>query len=172
MNSRRNLLLLVLAGLLAVTAIWSYQTMADSRLAALRAQDDLAQCSRMADRIEALRRRPALAAQAQRGSAETIGLIESAAKDADIPGSRILQIMPEQPRRLGDTVYMEKPTRIRLKNVTLEQLTKLTHAIRTDKNRLHDKAMDLSPPSSEDTGRLWNVDLVLTYLIYNPPKIR
>jgi hypothetical protein len=125
----------------------------------------------MVGQIQALRRRPALAAQNQRASAETIGLIEKSGQAAGITATKLVQISPEGPRRLGDTVYTEKPTRILLKNVTLQELTALTHRIVTDENRLNAKSMRISAPTADDPGLMWTVELVLTYLIYDPPKI-
>jgi len=168
--NRRTIQLLILAGLLAISALWSYRKMAGQQHAAKLAAADLAECRKAADQIEALRCRPALAQQNQRESAETIGLIEKSAKAAGLTDATLLRTVPEQPLRLGDTVYLEKPTRVQLKNVSLVQLVEMVHRIVTDKNRLHAKAMRISAPSAEDTGALWNVELVLTYLIYEPQK--
>ena len=171
MSRRRGFLLLVLAGLLGLAAAWSYETMAASRQWTTKAREDLAACRQMADRIEALRRRPTMARQHERASAETIGLIEKSAKAAGITTAKLLRISPEPPQRLGDTVYTVKPTRVLLKNVTLQQLVQFVHAIVTDREALHAKAMRISAPSADDAGRLWNVEVVLTYLIYEPPKL-
>ncbi len=166
----RSVLLIILAGLLAIFAVWSYREMSSQQQAARLAASDLEECRKAADQIEALRRRPAMAQQNQRDSAETIGLIEKSAKAAGLTDATLVRTVPEQPLRLGDTVYLEKPTRVQLKNVSLVQLVEMVHRIATDKNRLHAKAMRISAPSAEDTGGLWNVELVLTYLIYEPPK--
>jgi len=168
--SRHTIQLLILAGLLAISALWSYRKMSSQQRAARLAAGDLAECRRAADQIEALRRRPALAQQNQRESAETIGLIEKSVKAAGLTEAMLVRTVPEQPLRLGDTVYLEKPTRVQLKNVSLVQFVEMLHRILTDKNRLHAKAMRISAPSAEDAGALWNVELVLTYLIYEPPK--
>ncbi len=167
--TRRTVLLLILAGLLGISALWAYQEMEDRRQAAQRATIDLAECLKAASRIKDLRRRPALAQQNQRASADTIGLIEKSAKAV---GLKLLRTDPEQPQRLGDTVYLEKPTRVKLKKASLVQLVEMMHMILTDKNRLHAKALHISAPSAQDTGAMWNVELVLTYLIYEPPKIQ
>jgi hypothetical protein len=168
--NRRTIQLLILAGLLAISALWSYRKMAGQQQAAKLAAADLAECRKAADQIEALRRRPALAQQNQRESAETIGLIEKSAKAAGLTEAMLVRTVPEQPLRLGDTVYLEKPTRVQLKNVSLVQLVEMVYRIVTDKNHLHAKAMRISAPSAEDTGAQWNVELVLTYLIYEPQK--
>jgi len=170
--NRRPVMLMILAGLLAISALWSYREMSGQRQAARHAAADLAECRKAADQIEALRRRPALAQQNQRESAETIGLIERSAKAAGLTEALLVRTVSEQPLRLGDTVYLEKPTRVQFKNISLVQLVEMTHRILTDKNRLHAKAMHISAPSAEDTGALWNVELVLTYLIYEPTKIQ
>ncbi len=170
--TRRTILLLILAGLLGISALWAYQEMTDQRQAARRAAIDLAECRKAAERIEALRRQPALAQQNQRATNETIGLIEKSAKAAGLTEAMLVRTVPEHPQRLGDTVYLEKPTRVQLKKISLVQFVEMTHRILTDRNRLHAKAMHISAPSAEDTGSLWNVELVLTYLIYDPPKIQ
>lgn len=170
MTRRRAILVLILAAVLAVAGGWSYAYVADQRRAALAALADLDDCRRMAAQIETLRRRPSLAAQNQRGSAETIGLIEQSAKAAQLASGNLVRILPEPPRRLGDTVYVEKPTRVMLKNVTLQQLVAMVHGIITDKNGLHARSVRLTAPSPEDTGPAWTAELVLTYLIFEPPR--
>jgi hypothetical protein len=167
--TRRTIQLLVLAALLAISALWSYRKMSSQQQAARLAEADLAECRGAADQIEALRSRPALAMQNQRETNETIGLIERSVKAAGLTDG-LIRTVHEQPMRLGDTVYLEKPTRVQLKSVSLVQLVEIVHRILTDKNRLHAKAMRISAPSAEDAGAMWNVELVLTYLIYDPTK--
>ena len=164
-------LLGIAAALTAAVAFWAHGTMAAGRDAARRAAEDSAECRRMADRIESLRQRPSLAQQHERASAETTGLIEASAKAAGITTAKLVRISPESPQRLGDTVYMAKPTRVLLKSVTLQQVVSLVHRIVTDPNGLHARSMRITAPSADDTGELWTAELVFTYLIYEPPKI-
>jgi hypothetical protein len=58
-----------------------------------------------------------------------------------------------------------------LKNVTLEQLVKMAHTLSAETDSLLPKALRLTAPRNADTGPFWNAELVLTYLIYDPPEL-
>jgi len=169
MNRRKATLLLIAGVLAGIVLSWCYGDMARARGAAKRAAADLVECGRMAAAIENRSRQPAKASEHEQLAAETTGLIETAAKDADIELHSLIRISPEPPRRLGDTVYKEKPTQVFLKDITLKQLVGLVHNLLTSKNNLEVKALRLAAPRPDDTADNWTAELVLTYLIYDPP---
>jgi len=172
MNRRQTILIAVLAGLLLVVVLWAYDGMATQRRAAHDAAADLIACRRMAGQIAAYSRMPTVADEHERMAARTTGLIESAAKEAAIDPSCLDRIMPEPPRRMGDTAYKEKPTHVLLKNVTLRQLTRLIHTATTGGQGLAACSIRITAPRPEDTGPLWTAEVTLTYLIYDPPQTR
>jgi len=164
-------LTLVLIGILCVIAFQSIRYMADRHKAALGARADYEKCLRCAEKIEALKKRPKIAAGHERLHAETTGLIEQAAEKAGVPAGSLVRITPEPPRRLADTVYKEKPTRILLKKVTLKQIVLLVHGLIGADKKLHANFIRITAPRADDTGGLWTAELVVTYLIYEPVKL-
>jgi len=169
-NRRQTLLISVLAALLVVVVLWAYDGMTAQRAAARSAAGDLVSVREMASRITAYTQMPTVASDHERLAAQTTGLIESAARDARIDPSCLDRIMPEPPRRLGDSAYKEKPTHVLLKNVTLRQLTTLIHSVTAGPHGLAARSIRISAPRPEDTGPLWTAEVALTYLIYDPPK--
>ena len=170
MRHRRQILFAVLAVSLFIAAVWSYQSMADNRRTAFRARRGLERCQNLAAKIQTHRTRPSMASEHERLASETTGIIEHAARSAGISPASITRITPEPQRRVGDTVYKEKPTQVLFKNVTLKQIVATSHALAGGEKRLHPKSLRLSAPRDEDTGNLWTAEMVLTYLIYDPPR--
>lgn len=171
MTRREGLLFAALMILLAVAVGWIYGRMAAARTAAAEMQRNTAQCRRYAEDIESSRQRPAIATEDLRIAEDITRIVEETALAHGIAADAILRIDPDQPaRRVGDTVYREKPTEIIFKGVTLEQLTGTVHAIVSGQERLEARSIRLRAPRRQDTGRRWDVELVLTYLVYDPPK--
>ena len=170
MKRRTILIVILLCHALGAAAVWSYSFMAAQRDAAAQACEDMADVRRMAGQIEAARQRPTLAAEHERVSDEVTGLIEQAAVKAGVPAGSLIRITPEPPSRLGDTVYKEKPTQVVFRNISLKQLVGLVHRLIGSDQQLEAKSIRITAPNPQDTGDLWNAELVLTYLIYDPPK--
>ena len=171
MKRRTAILLAILGGLLGLTAFWCHRELVSGRRTALAARDDLAACRHMAARIEAFGRRQTIAEEHERRSAEVVAPIEQAAKGAGIASDRLVRITPMPPRRLEDTVYKEKPTQVILKRVTLQQMVTLLHRLTETDQPLYPAAVRLAAPDREDTGPLWDAEVVLTYLIYEPVRL-
>lgn len=168
MRRRPLILFATMCALLVMVAVYGFLRMAALRDQAKAAAEDLGECRRMAERIRALSRRPQVAAEQERLSAETSRLIEEAAKSAGIPSGAILRITPGTPQRVADSAYKESPTRVLLKDVTLEQLVKLLHAVASDPDGLYPKSLRIAAPRKDDTGALWTAEIEVTYLIYAP----
>ena len=144
--------------------------MAGNHEAAVYEWRNLQQCKQLAARIQKLRSRPAVASEHERVSEETTSLIEKAARSAGIQSKSLMRITPGSARKIQDTTYREEPTQTTLKNITLKQLVGMLYALTVNETALHPKSIRLTSPSTKDTGDLWNVELVLTYLIYDLPK--
>ena len=169
MSRRLSVLLSVLFVLLAVVAGWSHGLMSRARSRAQAARDDLKECYRLAAEVEGAKRRPALAAEHERVTTEVTGLIEEAAKGARIATEKIERITPQAARRLGDTVYTEKPTQVVLQDVTLKQAVEFLHGLASSGRGLFPKSLRIVAPRREDAADLWTAEAVVTYLIYDPP---
>lgn len=170
MKRRTVYLLAAMYLLLAVAAFQSWSYMSDRRQSALAAQEDAIRCRELAQSIEQLNRRPALAAEHEQGEAQVTSQIEKAAETAGIsPKEGVASIRPDaEAHRVGDTVYKEKPTQVSLHKVTLEQLVRMSHALLNSSSQLHIKSINLSAPRDDMDAKTWSVELTLTYLIYNP----
>jgi hypothetical protein len=171
MNRRLAILTGAAAVLLAGAALWAYGEMSSRRAQASAAQADLADCGRMAQRIRDLRDRPARAAEHEHLAAETTGLVEEAARSAGIAPESLFRIVPEAPRRIGDSAYKEKPTQVLLQKVTVRQLVQLMHRLLSTDVGLRAHSIRLTAPRQETGGETWTAELVLTYLIYDPPRV-
>jgi len=170
-RSRREVVMLgVLTALLAVAALWAWGRCAAARADCGSAGTELAECRRLADRIEHLRHRP------NRAGAETLQLsvltrrIEQAAAAAGIASGRIERIWPDQPRRVGETVYREMPTRVVVKGIDTRQLATFLHALAGTTPGLWTRSLRLRTPRGQEDGPTWDVEAVVSYLIYDPPS--
>ncbi len=172
MTRRMSIQLALLAALLVLTAVWSYGGMARGRRRALAAAADTADCARMAARIRRAAVRPVKASEFERLATETTGIIERSARSAQIPADRLVRISPEPPQRLGESVYKEKPTAVLLKSVSMKQLVVMMHTLVAAEFGLNVKSLRLSAPRPDETRDLWNAEMVVTYLIYAPPRER
>lgn len=170
MTRRRLILLTILGALLALTVAWSYQYMVTQKEAALAARNDLAEGLGILGRIEQISRQPTLATDREKLTTETTTLIETAAQAAQILPASLKRISPEAPRRVGDTVYKEKPTRVMLQSVSLRQLAGLAAAAPLEQAGLNVESIRLTAGREADAADLWDAELVLTYLVYDPPQ--
>jgi len=170
-RSRREIVMLgLLTSLLAGAALWAWARCATARADCGSAGADLAECNHLADRIKGLQNRP------NRAGAETLQLsvltrrIEQAAAAARIPTNRIDRIWPDQPRRVGETVYKEMPTRMVVKGVDARQLATFLHALARTTPGLWTRSLRLRTPRGQEDGPTWDVEAVVSYLIYDPPS--
>jgi len=170
MTRRMVTLLAVLAVLLAALALWSYEYLGSRRAMAAAARDDLAACRQLAAEVARLRQGPALACDSERIASEVNSLVETAAREAGLPARSLVRIMPAPAQRLGDTVYKEKPTQVILKRASLKQIVRLLWKLASGESPLGVKALTLRAVQPQDEADLWNADVTLTYLVYEPPK--
>lgn len=166
MNKRMKVMLGVLAALLAVVALYSYSSMSEMQDAARHAREGLERSRQLAELIEQNRQRPTLAASQERLQSEITRLIESAASSAGIASVSRMSHSPGG--RIGNTPYMEKPTQVTLKKVTLKQVVAMTHKLVGGEGGLHARSLTLTAPRGSASGDEWDVELVVTYLIYEP----
>ena len=160
--------MLMLAGL-AGAAAWAWSQFAESRDNAQAAVEDLNACRHLASALETLRRRPNLAGAEEMQLAVLAQQIESAARSASLPPSSITRIWPEPARRMGETVYKEKPTQIAVKSVSMRQLVTFLHNLSAGASGLSVSSLRLMAPRGQDNQDVWSVEATVNYLIYSPP---
>lgn len=164
MNRRLIVLVTLLAVLLGGIAAWSSSYLAGERDRALEAEKNLQQAQQMVQQIQQLNKQPAVVREREQLQTETIALVESAARLAGISVSNYAH---EKPRRVGDTAYKEASIQIMLRKVTMRQLVQMVHRLMAS-TALQARSVRLSAPRQDQVGDQWNVDLVLSYLIYEP----
>jgi len=160
----------ILLALMLVSALWALRGMADRQRSARLASESLAECRRLARRLRALRELPTIADRGESLGSEVQTAIEASARRAAIPPNQLTRITPEPAQRLGDTPYKEKPTCVRLADVSLQQLVTLIHALGTGDARQHAKSIRIRSPRRDDASDRWTAEFVLTTLFYDPPK--
>jgi hypothetical protein len=182
-RDRLVLAVLVAGGLLAL--LWSGSRLSDSRRSAAGAAGDLGACRDLAMRVEALRRRPAVAEGHGLGESDLHRRIAAAAGVAELPAESLGRIESEPSRRVGETPYREDATRVYLHRVTLRQLFTFLHALAAGRagdpagtagaaaaapagSGLRVKSIRLSAPRGEEAGDRWAVETTLAYLVYDP----
>lgn len=169
MSRSKTMLLTAVALALCLATAWTAVLTLRKRAEAIVAVGDLQECYDMAARIESFNRLPALASDGEKMAEETTGLIAAAAKAAGIPADKLIRISPESSLRLGDSVYKEKPTRVLLTDVTLAQVVGLLHSVSSSSQGLRPTSVRLSAPR-DGAGETWTAEIVLGYLIYDPPE--
>jgi len=170
MKRRMVIYVAALCVLMTGCAVMALRHLSEARAAAETAAGDLDECQRYAGQIEHLRGRPTMAADRERLSAELSAPIERATREAGIPIDRLVRISPEPSRRVGDTAYKEKPTRVFLKNVRLKDVVEMAHRLTSAEAGLDLKSLRLTAPSRDATEGTWSAELVFTYFIYEPQR--
>ena len=180
MNRReRTLVMATMIAGLAAALVWGYARLVDAKDAAATSARNLAECERLAGRIESERGTPApvaTAAATARGAgggvqpADVSRRIEAAAEVAELPEDSIERIEPGLPRRLGDGPFLERPTTVELRGVALDQLFTFLHALAAEEGApLGLKTLRLAaPPGAAGPVDEWNVESTLTQTTYAP----
>jgi hypothetical protein len=158
----------VLLAMLAVAAYWSVGWMSQQRRLAAQAAEDLATCRRLADDILTLSPPPAAAPATGVGVHELGQRIEDASRKANLAPVSLEGVFPQNARRLGDTPYLQKPTSLVLRNVSLSQLVTFLYHL-TDQSGWIVQDLRLRTPRGDEHGALWDAEATLTCLMNAPP---
>ena len=126
----------------------------------------------LGQRIASLRTGPLKVEETARTGDALARLVESAAQVAGLPNDRIVHVAPGEPRRVGDSPYLEQTTAVELRAVTLRQLVELTVATGKKEPRITIANVALRMPpgdvNSNPAHELWNVQLTLTAHVFAP----
>jgi hypothetical protein len=172
MNQKQTILHVLLAVLPLIVVGVSYSFMANQKRTASNAESNMNKCNQIFTQMKTLQQKPQLASDSKYDPAETTGLVEQAANSAGIRHGSILRITPQPFRRISKTAYKEKSTNVVLKGITLKQFVTMINTLGTNASTLKLKSITLVAPSTKDTGRKWNVEFVLSYLIFDPIKTK
>ncbi len=161
----------ILAGaaltVLAGVSVWSIFWMARQRADAQTAAEDRSECRSLARTIALLRDRPTVAATEDMGTERLSARIEAARAQAQFAGRELDGVFPQPPRRLGDSPYLEAPTSLVLRGVTLARLAAFLHYL-SDGSGLNVRDLVLRAPRGDAPRDTWDAEATLTYLIYAP----
>jgi hypothetical protein len=163
---------------LLVSLGWCWSNCAAGNQRARSAQANAAECQRLARQIVGLRQRPSVAADRTLQQTELAQRIERAGRAAGIdPATSLIRIVPEDPRRLGDSAYLEVPTSVQWHDLSLQQcLTFLVELEQSDSAlscrdlRLTAPRQSAGPVAQALAPERWEVELTLVYRIYSPPS--
>ncbi len=170
-NRRTLVAALSVIGLLLVDGwmLWQWDT---AREQLEWEQEQLSVGDRLGQSIRALRRSPEKLDTNARSADSLAKLVEASAQQVGLGTDRIVHVAPSEPRRVGNTPYLEQTTAVELRNVTLKQLVDLTQAVGQTAPRLTVPTISIRTPpgdsNSPEHHELWNVELTLTGHLYEP----
>lgn len=166
---RQTILVGIMILLLIGAAAWSVDWMMQQRQQAQDAAADLAECQMLVRRIEALREAPTVASAEAMGVQEFGEHIEAASRLANFDPSALRGVFPQAAQRVGDSPYLRKPTAITLRHVPLHDLVTFLYHISGDTG-LMVRDLRLRTPHAEAPEDVWDAEVTLTYLIYEPAE--
>ncbi|MEZ6192073.1 MAG: hypothetical protein R3C45_12415 [Phycisphaerales bacterium] len=155
---------------LMLVMLWSYSRL---NAAYTRANEDggaWAQSDALARQIQALRDQPTLADDHALQKDDMTRRIANAAAAASLEEKRLIAIEHQTARRIGRSAYLEEPTRLTFKDVTLRQVLTTLDALTNDDSRMHVSRLRLTAPRQDTSTESWTVDATVTYLIYEPAE--
>lgn len=153
---------------LASASVWSYGRMAAARNADSLSRDSLNHCTRLAGQIRELSSQQAVATAQEPQAVMLAEAVESAARAVNLPAQSLVGIRPEPARRLAEGPYKEKPTRLELRGLELGQLIGLLNTLGDSQPGLRVRSLRLYEPRSGSNPDLWDADVELTALVYDP----
>jgi hypothetical protein len=165
--SRKTLEVALMLALLAGAAAWGLGWMLDRRQAAGDAGDDLATCQRLASEIGSVRQKPTVVAGSA-GVRELGEQIQAASRQANLGPDAIQGVFPQPSRRVGESVYVHKPTALALRSISLPQLAVFLYNLSSQPG-LTVSDLRLRSPHGASADSAWDADVTVTYLVYAPP---
>ena len=117
-------------------------------------------------RIQSLRQVPQAAAGRPRRNEELLAQVERALEAAGIDHAHWHDSIPQPPVRLPKSDYKRLTTRLYFEDVTLWQLAAFAHHLEAADPTLAVSAVNITNRRLE--GSDYDVDLAVSYLVYNP----
>ncbi len=154
--------------MLGIAALWSHQSMADRRAAAQTAADDLQRCRQLAQSIHSHQGAATMADDEDSGVRRLGERLRSATQYAQISADALQGITPLAARRMGESPYLQKPTSVSLRRVTLQELVAFFLHV-TEEGGLSVRDLRLQSPRDPEARQYWDATVTISYLIYAPP---
>ncbi len=161
--------LLLFVGL-AILAFWLSGELGRAYRGAVEASTNAQACQELSRRIVDLKKKPELISGKMSSTAQIAQSVEAAMQESEIPAAKLVRIEPRSAIRFEKTPFLQQPSHLELRDVTLEQLIRFLYAL-SAKNRLEATDLRIHAPrssSSESGPEIWNAELVLTNTIYSP----
>lgn len=158
--------LVVLA--LTAASLWSYGQLSSARSRADLEGDARSRCEALAAQVQALRDEPTMADDHAMLKSDMTRHIAAAAASASLGEKKLVAIDHQNARRIGRTPYLEKPTRVTLRDVHLPGVLHMLYTLTQDNARMNVSRLRLIAPRDEADTKTWSVDTTVTYLIYDP----
>jgi len=157
---------ILLGALAAIGASWA--RLEDARSRSLAATDKLAECQRLADEIKQLRGGAIATAGEPARELELTRQIAQAVSDAGLPASSLDRIEHDAPRHSATGAYLEKPTRILIRGITLRQFITLLHALDRPADGLRIDRLHLTAPQDATDSKTWTAEAMLLHTVAEP----
>ena len=164
---RQTVAIGLLLAMLVGGVVWSVDWMLGRRQAARYAAEDMASCRELARDIESLRQKPKVAATEAMGAGELGQRIQAASRQANMGEASIEGIYPQPPHRVGESPYVQKPTALALRGVSLPQLAAFLYHLSAD-GGLSVRDLRLRSPHSDAAQDTWDAEVTVTVLVYAP----
>lgn len=158
----------IIAVVMIAGIVWSYFFWVDGCNAARSAASDFAACRRLAEQIEALKKKPSLAVSRELRVTELSSRLEAALAKADLAAEDLVRVSAETARRLGDTAYLERETQLTLRDVSLRQVIVFLTTLAAEGSGLSVSSIRLTASRGVGTEGDWAAELAVSYLVYSP----
>jgi len=159
---------LVLLALLVVS-MWSYDRLSTSQARASDEGNAWTRSDGLARQIQILRDQPTMADDHAMQKADMTRRIAKAASAASL-NDKLVSIDHLTARRIGRTPYLEKPTRLTLRDVDMPKTLTMLYSLTQGNSRLNVSRLRFTAPREEANSKTWSVDTTVTYLIYEPTE--
>lgn len=164
---RKMVLVLTMLLMLGFAALWSWQSMVERRAAAQLAADDLQLCENLAQKIEAMKGRVTVVTDEDSGVRQLGERLKLAQEHAQIRAEALQAVVPQAAKRMGDSSYLQKPTEVSLRRVTLQEVVAFFLHV-TAESGLTVRDLRLQARREVEARSYWDVTVTLTYLVHSP----
>jgi hypothetical protein len=150
--------------------VYSFQTYESSKAAAEDAGANLIRCRDLLQQIQSLKAGPIQASLDVQSQKELSSLLQQSAQIAKIPETSVASIRPESTHRIGKTSYIEQPTHVELRQISLGQLVTFLQEVTIRDPRVLPTSLRLSVPRAQPTAPSdqWQAEIILTHLVFSP----
>jgi hypothetical protein len=168
--SRSSIYLPALVGLILTGCAFASFSVMRSRADRFdRAATSVVRCQELIEKIQRLKIAPKLAALEADSSTGLSERIEAARDSVGIPQSSLIRIEHQPAVRLGRSQYRITPTRVELKDVTLQDLVRMAHSLADETNGLTVRDLAFSRGNRRDLPvERWEGEFTLTQLVFSP----